>query len=109
MFGPPLLHPRMSWRQRSAAPLCTAKGLFIHCFVVVCRENEGSLGAKGSSSEVRSLPLRAEAGLGRPESGGCLLENFFTFVLAAQRLSPGHLCWSLACVFCVSSVKPDCA
>lgn len=70
VFGSPLLHPRMSWRPRSAAPLCTAKGLFIHCFMVVCRGNEGSLGAKGSSSEVWSLPLPAAAGLGRPESGG---------------------------------------
>lgn len=68
--GPLCSTPRMSWRPRSAAPLCTAKGLFIHCFMVVCRGNEGSLGAKGSSSEVWSLPLPAAAGLGRPESGG---------------------------------------
>lgn len=110
MFGPPLLHPRISWRQRSVAPLCTAKGLFIHCFLVVCSGGRGSLGAKGNSSEVLSLPLPAAAGLGGGlRVAGCLVENFFTFILAAQLLSPGHLWWSLACLFCVSSLEPDCA
>lgn len=117
MFGPPLLRPRISWRQRSVAPLCTAKGLFIHCFLVVCKGGgEGSLGAKGSSSEVLSLPLPAAAGLGgRPESGGVPGRELFHVhpgssapVSRASLVEPGLpvLCELTGARLCLTVTKP---
>lgn len=116
MFGPPLLHPRISWRQRSVAPLCTAKGLFIHCFLVVCRGGRGIAGAKGSSSEVLSLPLPAAAGLGgRPESGGVPGRELFHVhpgssapVSRASPVEPGLpvLCELTGARLCLTVTKP---